>query len=177
MVRLHLIALLGLSTASLALANPVVSQVAIQDDSPVHTTEGWSWENCGSPNDVIQIDNIQVSPDPPKPGHDLTVKVKGKAVSGIEEGAYADVTVKLGLIKLIHKQFDLCEEARAANASVQCPVEPGDYEVTHTVALPKEIPQAKFSIDVQGYTANDDDMLCLKLKVDFMRNPFPHLGW
>lgn len=29
----------------------------------------------------------------------------------MQEGAYADVTVKLGLIKLLQKQFDLCEEA------------------------------------------------------------------
>ena len=28
-----------------------------------------------------------------------------------QEGAYADVTVKLGLIKLLQKQFDICEEA------------------------------------------------------------------
>lgn len=28
-----------------------------------------------------------------------------------QEGAYADVTVKLGLIKLIQKRFDVCEEA------------------------------------------------------------------
>jgi hypothetical protein len=28
-----------------------------------------------------------------------------------QDGAYADVTVKLGLIKLLHKQFDLCLEA------------------------------------------------------------------
>lgn len=31
----------------------------------------------------------------------------------MQEGAYADVTVKLGLIKLIQKQFDVCEEACA----------------------------------------------------------------
>jgi hypothetical protein len=28
-----------------------------------------------------------------------------------QEGAYADVTVKIGLIKLLHKRFDLCQEA------------------------------------------------------------------
>ena len=28
-----------------------------------------------------------------------------------QEGAYADVVVKLGLIKLLHKEFDLCQEA------------------------------------------------------------------
>ena len=33
---------------------------------------------------------------------------------------------------------------------------------------------ARFNVDVQGYTVDDDDMLCLKLRVDFMK-PFPHL--
>jgi hypothetical protein len=28
-----------------------------------------------------------------------------------QEGAYADVTVKLGLVKLLQKRFDVCEEA------------------------------------------------------------------
>ena len=28
-----------------------------------------------------------------------------------QKGAYADVTVKVGLIKLLKKQFDVCEEA------------------------------------------------------------------
>jgi hypothetical protein len=31
----------------------------------------------------------------------------------LQEGAYADVEVKLGLIKLLHKEFDLCQEAYA----------------------------------------------------------------
>ena len=81
----------------------------------------------------------------------------------LQEGAYADVSVKLGLIKIVQKQFDLCEEAyvsvifavsemltlsylrRNANTTVQCPVEEGNYEVVHTVALPKEIPQGQLS--------------------------------
>jgi hypothetical protein len=28
-----------------------------------------------------------------------------------QEGAFADVTVKIGLIKLLRKRFDLCQEA------------------------------------------------------------------
>jgi hypothetical protein len=34
--------------------------------------------------------------------------------------------------------------------------------------------EAKFTVDVQGYTVEDDDMLCLKLRVDFMKH-FPRL--
>lgn len=32
---------------------------------------------------------------------------------------------------------------RNANASIQCPIEKGDYTVVQEVALPKEIPQGK----------------------------------
>lgn len=121
--------------------------------------------------------------------------------------------VKLGLIKLLQKRFDLCEEAyvvevllfslvnveppdrRKANATVTCPVPQGELHITQTVALPKEIPRgmfhsnnhvlhlpavcvAKFTVDVRGYTADDEDMVCVKLNVDFLpKTPFPRIRW
>ncbi|KIJ21675.1 hypothetical protein PAXINDRAFT_173771 [Paxillus involutus ATCC 200175] len=168
MVRLFSFSLLAV-LAGVAFAN-VEEQVLVE--SPVHTTEGWSYTDCGLPTDAIQLKSISLFPDPPKPGQDLTITVVGTAAEIIEDGAYADVVVKLGLIKLLSKRFDVCQEARTANASVQCPVEKGDYTVVQTVSLPKEIPQAKFTVNVRGYTNDDDDMLCLDLKVDFMKSPF-----
>lgn len=77
--------------------------------------------------------------------------------------------------------------------SVHYPIQQGSYTIEQTVALPKEVPKggstplfvselhwqnpclcflAKFIVDVQGYTDDDDDMFCLKLKVDFMKKPF-----
>jgi hypothetical protein len=67
--------------------------------------------------------------------------------------------------------------------------------VVETIALPKEIPQgahkstysifkpvaesfaAKFTVAVAGYTVDEEDLLCLDLRIDFMRNPFPRFGW
>ncbi|KAJ6575214.1 hypothetical protein B0H19DRAFT_1254802 [Mycena capillaripes] len=149
---------------------------------------GWEYVDCGLPSNPIQIDSIELSPDPPVPGKDLTVTVKALVTEVIEEGASADVVVKLGLIKLLQKTFDVCEEARNANATVSCPVEPGPYDVVQTVALPKgdrtEIPKgeycvpyystiltqppAKFVVLVRGFTVAEEDMLCLDLKIDFM---------
>ncbi|ODN77547.1 phosphatidylglycerol/phosphatidylinositol transfer protein [Cryptococcus amylolentus CBS 6039] len=138
-------------------------------DDPIRTMDSWSYVDCGLATDAIQLKSIKVSPDPPVPGKNLTVSVEADVLERIEDGAYADVTVKLGLIKLLQKQFDVCEEAANANASVQCPVEPGPYSVQHTVELPEEIPKAKFSVQVRGYTAEDEDMVCLDLFVDFMK--------
>ncbi|CAK5282913.1 unnamed protein product [Mycena citricolor] len=136
----------------------------------LRTTAAWGWEDCGSPSDGIIVKSLTVSPDPPVPGQDLVVKATGVANYDIEDGAWADVVVKLGLVKLLHRRFDVCEEARNANASIQCPIKEGTHEVTQVVALPKEIPRAKFTVDVNGYTADDDDLLCVKLKVDFLPN-------
>ncbi|KAJ7837517.1 hypothetical protein B0H14DRAFT_1096264 [Mycena olivaceomarginata] len=98
-------------------------------------TSGWEYVDCGDPSYPVQLDSIEISPDPPLPGHDLTVTVKALVTDVIEEGATADVTVKLGRIKLLQKKFDVCQEARNANATVSCPVEPGPYEIVQTVAL------------------------------------------
>jgi hypothetical protein len=79
--------------------------------------------------------------------------------------------------------------SRNANTSVQCPVKPGDKIVEQTVALPKEIPKgeiycsskltfrrdistAKFTVNVNAYTKDDDELVCLKLTIDFMKKPF-----
>ncbi|KAI9508787.1 ML domain-containing protein [Russula earlei] len=150
--------------AQLSSQQPVVHQ-----DGPLHTTDRWSWVDCGSSSDVVRIESI----------NNLTVTVRATAQERIEEGAFADVLVKLGLIKLLHKEFDLCQEARDAQASIQCPVDSGEYVVEHTVALPKEVPQAKFTINARGYTVDQDDLFCVDLKVDFMKRPFPKfsLGW
>jgi len=132
-------------------------------------SDKWSWSSCGSPDDLVEVTSLEVSPDPPEPGKNLTVNVKGTVKQQIEEGAYADVTVKLGLITLLKKTLYVCEEARKANATLQCPVAEDDYVVSQTVMLPKEIPKAKFTVKVDAYSVDDDPLLCLDIKIDFMK--------
>ena len=38
----------------------------------------------GNPSDPVHIKSIEISPDPPKPGEDLTVTVVGEAIERIE---------------------------------------------------------------------------------------------
>ena len=79
----------------------------------------------------------------------------------MQEGAYADATVKLGIIKLVERRFDLCDEAYVSSASpssdlivnaraicsqkdnyeVTCPVKRGTYTVKKSFTLPPEVPK------------------------------------
>ncbi|KAH8835697.1 ML domain-containing protein [Flagelloscypha sp. PMI_526] len=165
---------LALSLFGTVLADqiPVVPNGAVKAVS-----DAWSWENCGLPTDIIEVQSLEVSPDPPVPGQTLTVTATGVAKEVVEDGAQADVTVKLGLIKLIQKTFDICDEAAKANATIQCPIEAREHVVVQSVDLPKEIPQAKFLVNVQAYTVDDEDLLCLNLAIDFRKHAsfFPFL--
>ncbi|KAN0136664.1 ML domain containing protein [Lactarius tabidus] len=172
------VALFSTSNADLLPASQQ-QQLVTNEGNPVHAIQGWSYKHCSSPTYPIQIDSISVFPDPPKPGENLTVTVKARAQEQVEEGAYADISVKLGFVQLLHEQFNLCDEARNANTSIQCPVKQGNFGVVHTVALPKEIPQVKVNVDVRGYTVNKEDLFCVKLNVDCVTRSFFGLpfGW
>ncbi|KAF8688433.1 hypothetical protein RHS03_09445, partial [Rhizoctonia solani] len=171
------IALLAVALGSQAAFIPPVAELielARLGGEP-HITNSWSYTDCGLPTDAVQVKSIKLSPDPPQIGKDLTITARGVVTRKIEDGAYADVTVKLGLVKLLHKEFDVCEEARKNNVTIQCPVEPGEYEIVQTVQLPKETPRAKFIVDVKGFTSDealDVDLACLRLQVDFLGRPW-----
>ncbi|VDB90125.1 unnamed protein product [Peniophora sp. CBMAI 1063] len=129
--------------------------------------DGWSYTDCSMETDVVQVSYASVSPEPPKAGQNHTITVRGTVLGTIEEGAYVDVVVKLGLIKVYQHEFDLCDEARNAETEVQCPVKQGEYEIVQQVTLPSQIPPAKITVNVRGFTADEEDMMCGDLMVNF----------
>ncbi|EIN04960.1 hypothetical protein PUNSTDRAFT_116237 [Punctularia strigosozonata HHB-11173 SS5] len=181
MPRLALLALamffMGLAcSANATLAEQTILTSVKQESlsaTVVRAKTSWRWLDCGSSTDVVRIESIEVSPDPPEKGKDLSIEVTGNAGEVVEDGAFADVTVKIGPLRVLQKRYDLCEEARNANASIQCPIDEGRHIVNQTVTLPKEIPNALYRINVRGYTMNDEDMVCIDLDVDFRNRPFP----
>ncbi|KAH9944064.1 ML domain-containing protein [Epithele typhae] len=161
MARFGLLVFLAAAAAGAAAAT-VDQQVF-----PGNTDNKWDWNDCGTDSHLVHIQSISISPDPPQRGKDLTITVEGIADEDITEGAYAEVTVKAGVIKLLQKEFDICEEAEKANTTVQCPVEKGTHKVVQTVTLPKEIPPAKFNVAIRGFTEDDEDLACMDLMMDF----------
>ncbi|CAD6911625.1 unnamed protein product [Tilletia controversa] len=152
---------------------PASSLWASSSSSPPATVldgagKAWSWRNCGDPEDLVEVHTIEVSPDPPQRGKNMTIHATGKVQKRIEEGAYAEVDVKIGYIRLLHRQVDICEEARRNDAEVKCPIDPDEYDITQTVQLPSQIPPAKFGVHVGAFSVDDEPLLCLDLSVDFL---------
>ncbi|GAA5832640.1 hypothetical protein JCM11251_001394 [Rhodosporidiobolus azoricus] len=178
------IALAALS--SLSLASPVRDQLVLNDagkaamnwgagklsqlgtDGRADAMTQWGWYDCGEPGDAIEIESLKISPDPPRPGHNLTIEASGKVNTLVDEGTYADITVKLGLIKLLTKRFDVCEELGNVDSELQCPIKPDSYSIKEVVALPAEIPRAKFQVAARVFTQEEQPAACIDLWINFL---------
>lgn len=146
------VALMPYQAAAIELQIPILKDLF--DGSMLSSSSSAAFDgsivNCGSPDFVFQPDHITLSPDPPRRGEQLTVEVSGTLTEDVIVGSYADVTAKLGLIKLYGKRLDLCEES--SNIGKECPYKEGPQTVRHVVDIPREIPPGKYSITVRAGT-------------------------
>ena len=77
-------------------------------------------------------------------GKTLTIEATGNFTEKVEQGAYLELVVKYGLIRLIHQTADLCEQMKNA-VNEECPLL-GEKTITKDVDLPKEIPPVSDSL-------------------------------
>ncbi|SPO05847.1 probable phosphatidylglycerol / phosphatidylinositol transfer protein [Cephalotrichum gorgonifer] len=140
------------------------ADLKVPGDSPI--------EYCSPDHadDILTIESIDLSPNPPLAGEELLITAVGKTSQDIEEGAYVLLQVKYGLIRLISTTADLCEQI--TNVDLECPIKKGDLSITKAVALPAEIPPGKYTVSADVYSANDEPITCLQATVVFPRAGF-----
>ena len=133
--------------------------VSVPGDNPL--------EFCQKDNEyTLTINKVDLTPNPPKPyvkthfdplftkwqsltlfnsGKTLTIEAKGNFTEEVKEGAYIDLSVKYGLIRLINQRTDLCEQMK--NVDEECPLN-GEKTITKDVDLLKEIPPVRSPVDI-----------------------------
>lgn len=82
-------------------------------------------------------------------GTNLVIKAIGTVKETIEDGAYVNLEVKYGYIRLIKTRADLCKEIK--NVDLECPIEKGKIAITKSVDLPKEIPPVRLPPMLKRY--------------------------
>jgi len=118
-------------------------------------------------NDLLLIEHVNLSPNPPQSGTTLTIEAVGTFVEDIEEGAYVHLQVKYGLIRLINTTADLCEQVK--NVDMECPIKKGKTTIVKDVELPDEIPPGKYTVLADVYTKDDVHITCLTAAVTFSK--------
>ena len=115
---------------------------------------------------LVQFDSISITPNPPTAGQNLTFTASGIVDQDIVDGAYVEVDVRYGFIKLIHQTYDLCEDA-APKVDITCPLKKGKQVITKDVEIPQEVPPGKYIVLARAYTKNDELITCLTATIVF----------
>ncbi|KAI0406915.1 ml domain-containing protein [Xylaria palmicola] len=118
--------------------------------------------------DTVQIEKVDLSPNPPSPGSKLTIQASGTVSTTIQKGAYVKLVVKYGLIRLISTTADLCEQVE--NVDLKCPIEKGVLSITKDVDIPKEVPPGTYNVFADVYNDDDTPITCLQATVTFGMN-------
>ncbi|KAL2258091.1 hypothetical protein VTK26DRAFT_8736 [Humicola hyalothermophila] len=118
-------------------------------------------------DDIITIEEVMLTPNPPQAGNTLVIEAKGTVKETILDGAYVNLEVKYGYIRLISTTADLCKEIK--NVDLECPIDKGDIAIVKSVDLPKEIPPGRYTVSADVYTKEGEHITCLTATVVFPR--------
>ncbi|GAB7352038.1 hypothetical protein MBLNU459_g2550t1 [Dothideomycetes sp. NU459] len=167
-----------LSVAALALLSATVSarstwlgssandQNALEEAFPVPGDNPLAF--CAKPDDnILEIEKVDLSPNPPSAGDTLTIKASGIFHEDVEEGAKVHLQVKYGLIRIINQEADLCDNVK--NVDLECPLKKGPMTLTKDVELPKEIPPGKYTVLADVYDKDQKKITCLQATIIFKR--------
>ncbi|KAL1840149.1 hypothetical protein VTJ49DRAFT_765 [Mycothermus thermophilus] len=119
--------------------------------------------------DIITIEEVILTPNPPEAGQTLRIEATGTVKEDILDGAYVNLDVKYGYIRLIRTTADLCKEIQ--NVDLHCPIEKGKISIIKEIDLPKEIPPGKYTVEADVYSKDDEHITCLTAVVFFNRKP------
>ncbi|AET40038.1 sterol transporter Ecym_5275 [Eremothecium cymbalariae DBVPG len=145
-------------------------------DSRTSVTEGFTkpipgdspLEKCDlAEEQSLEIHYIDLTPNPPERGANLTIDAEGVLYSTVDEGSYVMVEVRLGYIKLLTQTFDLCEQLEENDLGYECPLLPGTYTISETVEIPVQVPPGKYTVQVRAFTGDDQEVACLTGNVLF----------
>ncbi|KAI9677743.1 MAG: Phosphatidylglycerol/phosphatidylinositol transfer protein [Trizodia sp. TS-e1964] len=141
---------------------------------------------CETPHDwVLDIEKVDLSPNPPEAAKNLTITASGTLKEAIAKGAYALLTIRYGYIQLLKQTVDLCEQV--GHLDLECPIKAGKMEIVKVVTLPSTIPpvsapfppattsffsmlmlpQGKYKVHADVFNFDNKQITCLEATVEF----------
>lgn len=98
-------------------------------------------------------------------GTDLEIVASGTLKEDIEAGAKVALTVKWGLIQLIHTTADLCDQV--GRVDLECPIKKGPMTLKKAVSIPKEVPPGQYTVIANVVDKDAKQVTCLEGRIHF----------
>ena len=119
-----------------------------------------SFNHC-SETTKFGIKQLNLVPDPPEIGSNLTISFSGTSEENVYQGSYLDIEISVLSIKIATHTYNLCNDLH-----VKCPIYQGAvYQGNLTYTIPKEVPKdLTISAKLNVYNSNKTEISCIELK-------------
>ncbi|KAJ9075355.1 Phosphatidylglycerol/phosphatidylinositol transfer protein [Entomophthora muscae] len=119
--------------------------------------------NNGSPSDTFQISDIILTPAVPVAGKPLDVHLIGKLKKVIDLGSKTTIKANYDGAEIMNIGLDVCELAKDRKFKHQCPAQPEDFDVHHTLKIPASSPKGNYVINAYGF--NQDNVRIFNVSI------------
>jgi hypothetical protein len=111
---------------------------------------------CNEVSDMMQVDKVQLIPNPPQKGQNVTVKVNGILKRNLNNGSYLLANVKRG-IKLPQLKISACDYLQNG-----CPIEKGNVNLSMTFDIPSMMPGGTYDVHIVLFNIENESRKTLQ---------------
>lgn len=105
---------------------------------------------CGNDDDVMKVLDIDIDPNPPRKGENVSIIAFGSLQETLNDGAYIVAEMKKGVLRFPKIKASICE-----NLVGGCPVQKGATKLELKFEIPKVFPSGNYEVKAVVYNADD----------------------
>jgi len=152
------------SAVLLAVFCVVVINVAVN----AKKSSGYSppnWKSCAQGPVHVQIATLDVNPNPPVIGQNVTFTATGTSNEQITGGEIL-VVLTYSQIALVNQTFPLC--STISDFEIKCPVASGPLKFTVNQQIPSALPSGPYEAIIQPTDQNDQEIFCVDVQFNLV---------
>mgnify|MGYP001103830371 CR=1 FL=1 len=114
------------------------------------------WQNCGTEEDLWQLESMEINPYPPQRNKNATIRVVGRLKEDVIGNVKVDYLLKYGSLPIVKDTIDACDLVKDYQSIPQCPLKAGHYDVSYEDLVPFQTPMGAYTVHAKGYIPQED---------------------
>lgn len=136
----------------------------VYSEQYVFNENKFTYELCDNVHSYFAIESVELIPESPVKGKDLTVTVKGTLEKDIVQGVKLKSLFKFKNVPLLKQTFDVCKELDDADdAPMKCPIDKGYKSWTYTFNIPRVMLSGNYQISANITDVDNTLLFCSRI--------------
>lgn len=124
----------------------------------------FTWTPCDVGKVPFTPDVVQLVPDPPAAGGQVTFKIGGNAVHDVQSGSIS-IDVSFMGTQIYEEVDDLC-------GKTACPIKTGPIEISYIQDLPPIAPPGEYDVQVVARSSEGEELMCVVVHFEMLPPSF-----